>query len=130
MDANNNSNKSGYRVTDYFQIDLVWTRCTRCVDKSHSDRPTHSLLHHLEAVDLVTDGLEVALLGQAGQQVADADVELLLALELRRERDVSRRPGGGTKVQGSIPTWKHHAEEVYPLPASEQKACISIRRHW
>ena len=45
-------------------------------------------------MDLVTDGLEVALFGQAGQQMADADVELLLALELRRERDVSRRPGG------------------------------------
>ena len=75
-------------------------------------------------MDLVTDGLEVALLGQAGQQMADADVELLLALELRRERNISRRPGGGTKVQGSIPTWKHPGDS-YPLPASEQKACVS-----
>jgi len=41
-------------------------------------------------VDLIADGLEVSLLGEVGQQVADADVELLLAVKLTGERERDR----------------------------------------
>lgn len=43
------------------------------------------LLHELEMVQLVTDGLQVALLGQVRQEGLHAAVELVLAVKLGGE---------------------------------------------
>lgn len=66
------------------------------------------LFGDFEAVQLVADGLQVALLGQPGQERLHAAVELEFTVKLGRESG-NERGGGGDAVMGGRAFPRHRS---------------------
>lgn len=58
----------------------------RCSKQPSNHRYNYAPFHDFEAVDLLADGLEVALLGETRQQMFNTDIERLISIKLQREK--------------------------------------------